>query len=359
MREVHVELGERRYPIYIGGGLLGQRDLFTPHVTGRQVMVVTNDTVAPLYLARLQDTLADYDCQAVILPDGEQYKNFAELNKIFDALLERHFARDCTLVALGGGVIGDMTGFAAACYQRGVAFIQAPTTLLAHVDSSVGGKTAINHPRGKNMIGAFYQPRAVVIDTATLSTLDDRQLRAGIAEVIKYGLIRDGEFFAWLEDHMEDLLQRDGGALAFAIERSCVNKAEVVAADEREGGVRALLNLGHTFGHAIEAALAYRHWLHGEAVAAGMCMAAHMSQALGWLAAGEVSRIEALVQRAGLPTRPPSQVDTAQLLEYMAVDKKVKAGCIRLVLLRRIGAAEVTADYQPAQLEAVLERLAR
>lgn len=356
MKTVFVELGERRYPIHIAGGLLDRGELYRPYLAGRQVLIVTNETVAPLYLERLRAALGAYRCESVVLPDGEQYKNAAELNTIFDALLAHRFDRDCTLVALGGGVVGDMTGFAAACYQRGVAFIQVPTTLLAQVDSSVGGKTGINHPRGKNMIGAFHQPRAVVIDIDTLDTLDDRQLRAGAAEVIKYGLIRDAEFYAWLRANIAALLRRDAAALAHAIERSCRNKAEVVAADEREGGLRALLNLGHTFGHAIEAALGYRDWLHGEAVAAGMCMAARLSQAMGWLDAQERAAVEALIAAAGLPTHPPAGVTAAQFHEYMAVDKKVKGGKVRLVLLRRIGAAVVTDDYEPRLLDAVLRQ---
>ena len=354
MNTVYVELGERRYPISIGGGLLGRSELFAPHIGGRQVLVVTNETVAPLYLDALCGTLSQWQCRSLILPDGEQYKNLTELNKIFDALLEHRFDRDSTLVALGGGVVGDMTGFAAACYQRGVPFIQVPTTLLAQVDSSVGGKTGINHPRGKNMIGAFHQPRAVMIDTDTLTTLDDRQLRAGIAEVIKYGLIRDEALFSWLDANMDKLLARNSRALAYAIEHSCRNKAEVVAADEKEGSVRALLNLGHTFGHAIEAALGYREWLHGEAVAAGMCMAARLSQSMGWLTVDELTAAEGLIARAGLPIQPPATVSPATFLEYMAVDKKAKAGQVRLVLLRAIGESVVTADYPRDKLVGML-----
>jgi len=355
MNTVYVELGERRYPIYIGSGLLGRGDLFAPHIGGRQVLVVSNETVAPLYLESLQAALSQWQCQSLALPDGEQYKNLTELNKVFDALLAQRYDRDCTLVALGGGVVGDMTGFAAACYQRGVSFIQVPTTLLAQVDSSVGGKTGINHPRGKNMIGAFHQPRAVIIDTDTLATLDDRQLRAGLAEVIKYGLIRDAGFFSWLDGNMDKLLARNGPALAYAIEHSCRNKAEVVAVDEKESGVRALLNLGHTFGHAIEAALEYREWLHGEAVAAGMCMAARLSQAMGWLTVDALTAIEGLITRAGLPIHPPATLSAATFLEYMAVDKKAKAGQVRLVLLRGIGEAVVTADYPRDKLGAILK----
>ena len=354
MNTVYVELGERRYPISIGGGLLGHAELFAPHISGRQVLVVTNETVAPLYLDALCAALSQWQCRSLVLPDGEQYKNLAELNKIFDVLLEQRFDRDCTLVALGGGVVGDMTGFAAACYQRGVPFIQVPTTLLAQVDSSVGGKTGINHPRGKNMIGAFHQPRAVIIDTDTLTTLDDRQLRAGLAEVIKYGLIRDEALFSWLDANMDKLLARNPRALAYAIEHSCRNKAEVVAADEKECGVRALLNLGHTFGHAIEAALGYREWLHGEAVAAGMCMAARMSQSMGWLTVDELTAVEGLIARAGLPIHAPETLGADTLLEYMAVDKKAKAGRVRLVLMRGIGEALVSADYPQDKLMEVL-----
>ncbi len=278
-----VDLGVRSYPIHIGPGLIDDPELYRPHVSGSQVLIVTNEIVAPLYLDRVEQALRGFQLARVVLPDGEKYKNLEVWNRIMDALLENRFARDCTLVALGGGVVGDMAGFAAACYQRGVAFIQVPTTLLAQVDSSVGGKTGVNHALGKNMIGAFHQPRAVIADTDTLSTLPDRELSAGVAEVIKYGLIRDREFFYWLEANIGPLLERDTEALTFAIERSCRNKAEVVAADEREAGQRALLNLGHTFGHAIETGMGYGAWLHGEAVGTGMCMAADLSFRLGWL----------------------------------------------------------------------------
>ncbi len=345
MKTLTVALGARSYPIHIGAGLLARGELLAPHLEGRQVMVVSNETVAPLYLDRLRPFLEAYEWDQVVLPDGEQYKTLEYVNRIFDALLAGRFARDATLVALGGGVVGDMAGFAAACYQRGVSFIQVPTTLLAQVDSSVGGKTGVNHPLGKNMIGAFHQPRCVIIDTETLDTLDDRQLRAGVAEVIKYGLLRDAPFFAWLEEHMAALLARDREVLAQAIERSCRNKAEIVAADERERGQRALLNLGHTFGHAIETGLGYGTWLHGEAVAAGLCMAAELSRRLGWLSETEQHRIVALVERAGLPVRPPAALPPQRFLELIAVDKKVRAGRLRLVLLRRIGEAVLTADF--------------
>jgi 3-dehydroquinate synthase len=355
MKTLVVELGERRYPIYIGEGLLARTDLLRPHVTGRQVMIVSNEMVAPLYLQKVLAIFAGVQCHQVVLPDGEQYKTWEVMNNIFDALLENHCDRRVTLVALGGGVIGDMTGFAAASYQRGVPFIQVPTTLLSQVDSSVGGKTGINHPLGKNMIGAFHQPQCVLIDTATLNTLPDRELSAGLAEVIKYGLIRDTPFLEWLETNMDALLRRDAAVLAEAIERSCRNKAEVVAADERESGERALLNLGHTFGHAIETGMGYGTWLHGEAVAAGMVMAAALSARMAWIQAADVARIEALVQRARLPVRAPAALDPTRMLELMAVDKKAQDGRIRLVLLQAMGKAVVTADYDSALLRVVLQ----
>jgi 3-dehydroquinate synthase len=354
MKTLHLELGERSYPIYIGAGLLGQTELLARHIAGKRVAIITNETVAPLYLQPLARSLASLQPLEVILPDGEQYKTLEGLNRIFDALLASHCDRRTTLIALGGGVVGDMAGFAAATYQRGVPFIQVPTTLLAQVDSSVGGKTGVNHALGKNMIGAFYQPRAVLIDTDTLKTLPDRELSAGLAEVIKYGLIRDPEFFAWLEANLDKLLARDPAALAHAIERSCRNKAEVVAADERESGVRAILNLGHTFGHAIETGLGYGTWLHGEAIAAGMLMAADLSRRLQWLSAREVGRLEQLLRRAHLPVRAPAALTPARLLELMAVDKKILDGRLRLVLLKRLGEAVVTEDYPHAALQATL-----
>ncbi len=359
METLEVALGERSYPIYIGSGLLGDPRWIRPHVPGRQVLVVSNETVAPLYLQPLRASLDGLEQADLILPDGEQYKTVATVETIWDRLLELRFDRNCTLVALGGGVVGDITGFAAACYQRGVHFIQVPTTLLAQVDSSVGGKTGVNHPLGKNMIGAFHQPRCVIADMDTLDTLDERQLRAGLAEVIKYGLIRDAEFFAWLEAHMDALLERRPGALTEAVLRSCRNKAEVVAADEREAGQRALLNLGHTFGHAIETGVGYGRWLHGEAVAAGMYMAAELSRRLGWLGNGELERIARLLERAGLPLAPPPGLDAGRMRELMAVDKKVVDGRLRLVLLRGIGHAVVTADFDPALLDQTLEALCR
>lgn len=353
-RTLTVELGERSYPIYIGSGLLGDPAYFEPHIAGRQVMIVTNTTVRPLYADALKAALGGREVAEAVLPDGEEYKTLATLNMVFDALLARRFDRRCTIVALGGGVVGDIAGFAAASYQRGVSFIQVPTTLLAQVDSSVGGKTGVNHPLGKNMIGAFHQPRCVVADTGTLETLPDRELSAGLAEVIKYGLISDPEFFDWLESNIGALRRREPDLLAYAIERSCADKAAVVAADEREAGQRALLNLGHTFGHAIETGLGYGEWLHGEAVAAGMCMAARMSRLAGWIEPADEHRIERLVESAGLPTSPPQSLHPSQFLELMSVDKKVMDGQLRLVLLKGIGRSVVTADYDRRVLEQTL-----
>jgi 3-dehydroquinate synthase len=354
MKTLPLDLGDRSYPIYIGAGLLDQPELLTRHVLGTRVAIVTNATVAPLYLARLRTHVASLKPVEVVLPDGEQYKSLEVLNRIFDALLSARCDRRTTIIALGGGVIGDMAGFAAASYQRGVPFIQVPTTLLSQVDSSVGGKTGVNHPLGKNMIGAFYQPRAVIIDTDTLNTLPDRELSSGLAEVIKYGLIRDPEFFAWLEANLDKLLARDPEALAYAIHHSCWNKAEVVAADERESGVRATLNLGHSFGHAIETGMGYGNWLHGEAIAVGMVMASDLSRRLKWLSAAEVARVEKLIHRARLPVRAPGTLSVARFLELMAVDKKVLDGRLRLVLLKRLGEAVVTDDYPRAELEGTL-----
>lgn len=343
MESLTVSLADRSYPIHIGPGVLSQSDLLLPHLTSAKVVIVSNTTVAPLYADAVSASLRDAGVESsrILLPDGEQFKNWETLNSIFDFLLERHCDRTSTLIALGGGVVGDITGFAAASYQRGIPFIQIPTTLLAQVDSSVGGKTAINHPRGKNMIGAFYQPELVLADTEVLSTLPDRELRAGLAEVIKYGLIRDLPFLEWLEENLDHLLERKPEALAFAIARSCKNKAEVVSADEREKGERALLNLGHTFGHAIEAGMGYGVWLHGEAVAAGTMMAAELSFRLGWLDADDLERIEDLFRRAGLPTVGP-EMGTTTYLELMQHDKKVQNGKMNLILLEQIGRAVST-----------------
>lgn len=346
MKTLKLDLGNRSYPIHIGAGLLGRPDLYAPFIEGKRVAIVTNEVVAPLFLARLRANLVAYDLLDIVLPDGEQYKTLETVNRIFTALLAARCDRKTMIFALGGGVIGDMAGFAAACYQRGVPFIQVPTTLLSQVDSSVGGKTGVNHELGKNMIGAFYQPRCVIIDTETLSTLPDRELSAGLAEVIKYGLINDAAFFGWLEANIDKLLAREAEALSYAIERSCRRKADIVASDERESGARALLNLGHTFGHAIETGMGYGTWLHGEAVAAGMIMAADLSQRLGWLKAGDVARIKDLIARARLPVAGPD-LSTERYLELMAIDKKVQDGQLRLVLLEAIGQA-VISDTTPA-----------
>ena len=351
-----VALAERSYPIHIGCGVLTRPDLLVPHLKQKKAVIVSNTTVAPLYLELLRSTLENSGISVlpVILPDGEKFKNWETLNLIFDALLGAHCERSTTLIALGGGVIGDMGGFAAACYQRGMPFIQVPTTLLSLVDSSVGGKTAINHPLGKNMIGAFYQPQLVLADIATLDTLPDRELRAGLAEVIKYGLIRDPEFFVWLEANIEKLLAKDKDALAYAVHRSCANKAEVVAADERETGERALLNLGHTFGHAIETGIGYGEWLHGEAIAAGTLIASELSQRLGWLDAAAVSRIESLFVRCGLPVFG-APLGAARYMELMRHDKKVQDGRLRLVLLKAVGSAVVSDVASEAMIVAAIE----
>jgi 3-dehydroquinate synthase len=357
MKTLQVELEDRSYPIHIGEDLLEHSELIKPHIHGRQVMIVTNETIAPLYLERVLRLFQDSETATVILPDGEEYKTLDTLNQVFTALLEKHFNRRCTLVALGGGVIGDITGFAAASYQRGVNFIQIPTTLLAQVDSSVGGKTGVNHPLGKNMIGAFYQPQCVLADTQTLNTLDDRQLSAGIAEVIKYGLINDPELFVWLENNIPALLQRKPEALAYAIERSCADKAAVVAADEREAGRRALLNLGHTFGHAIETATGYGNWLHGEGVACGMFMAATLSCHQGWINDEQLQRIKALIQQARLPVLPPASMTAAQFLDIMAVDKKNIDKKIRLILMKDIGQSFISDDYDNALLQRTIQEM--
>lgn len=359
MNIVHVELDAgRSYPIYIGSGLLSNQELLTRHIRSKQVAIVTNNKIAPLYLAQVQTALANYECEAVILPDGEEYKTLQSLEQVFNHLLARKFSRNATLIALGGGVIGDMGGFAAACYQRGIHFIQIPTTLLAQVDSSVGGKTGVNHALGKNMIGAFYQPQCVIADADTLDTLDDRQLSAGLAEVIKYGLIRDEPFLQWLEANMPRLLARDKDALAYAIERSCINKAEVVGEDEFESGVRATLNLGHTFGHAIETGTGYGQYLHGEAVAIGTGFAADLSRRMGWLDDGAVERILNILRAARLPVEPPVALTSERYLDLMAVDKKNVDGKIRVILLEAIGKASLPINVEIAPLQATLNAYA-
>jgi 3-dehydroquinate synthase len=350
IRSITVELGERSYPIVIGQGLLGGGSELQAHLRGADCLVVTNDTVAPLYLHTLLEGLGDKQVHAISLPDGEAYKTLETVEDILDTLVENGANRDTTLVALGGGVVGDITGFAAACYMRGVDFVQVPTTLLAQVDSSVGGKTGVNHARGKNLIGAFHQPVFVLADTDTLKSLPDREFKAGVAEVIKYGAIVDPAFFAWLEDNIEALIIRDPGALAYAIQRSCELKAKVVAEDEREAGRRAILNFGHTFGHAIEGCQGYGEWLHGEAVAAGMVMAAKLSK----MDPTEFERLADLIRRAGLPVAPPP-IAAKDMLGAMGLDKKVKDKKLRFVLLRSLGDAYVTPEYDKDLLDRILQ----
>ena len=353
MQTLHVDLGDRSYPIYIGHSLLAQSELIKQHIKGNQVMVVSNDTVAPLYLPTIREALSGLQYSEVILPDGEQHKTLDVLSTIYDRLLEDRHNRTTTLIALGGGVVGDMTGYAAASYQRGVNFIQVPTTLLSQVDSSVGGKTGVNHPLGKNMIGAFHQPQCVIADTDTLQTLPERELSAGIAEVIKYGLICDAAFYDWLLANVESLMAREPATLAEAILRSCENKARVVASDEKEAGIRAILNLGHTFGHAIETVQGYGNWLHGEAVAAGMMLAADLSVRMGWLDEEQLPRLSGLLRRAKLPIEPP-EMTQQQFLDLMAVDKKVLDGRLRLVLLKALGDAVITSEIAEEDVRATL-----
>lgn len=351
MQTLHVELGDRRYPIFIGSDLDPQ-SLLAPYIKGQQVMIVTNTTIQPLYLQHYVDAIQALGKKVAscVLPDGEKYKDIQHLNLIFDALLEAGFNRDCTVLALGGGVIGDMAGFASACFQRGVYFVQVPTTLLSQVDSSVGGKTGINHPLGKNMIGAFQQPQVVLADMSQLKTLPDRELSAGLAEVIKYALLGDLEFLAWLEQHMEALVARDPELLAEAVYRSCAHKARIVANDEKEQGERALLNLGHTFGHAIESYLGYGVWLHGEAVATGMVMAADLSKRMGWISDEDLQRTKNIIQRANLPIVCP-HIPLDEFLAYMSHDKKVLNGQLRLVLLRELGKAIITKEFDVESMQ--------
>lgn len=358
MLQVNVELDTRGYPILIGAGLLAEPTSYYPLKTGDKVMIVSNPTIAPHYLATVQHTLEKLGClvDSVLIPDGEQHKNLDSLDLIFTALLEKNHNRDTTLIALGGGVIGDIAGFAAASYQRGIRFIQIPTTLLAQVDSSVGGKTGVNHPLGKNMIGAFKQPVSVIVDTDTLKTLPKREVSAGLAEVIKYGAIFDIRFFEWLEAHIDDLVSLDQNALEYCIQRCCQLKADVVARDETEKGDRALLNLGHTFGHAIEAHLGYGNWLHGEAVAVGMLEAAALSEILGDLGHADVARLEKLIARAVLPTVSPDVMQPADYLPYMWRDKKVLGGKLRLILLKKLGEAYIYADATDSQVQQAIQR---
>ena len=353
MESLRVALGSRSYPIHIGAGLVGRAELYREYLSGGSAAIVTHAVVGPLYLEAVRKALHGARITEIVVPDGEQAKSWETLQRVFDALLAARCGRDTLLVALGGGVVGDLAGFAAAVYQRGIDFVQVPTTLLAQVDSSVGGKTAINHPRGKNMIGAFHQPRAVVADLATLDTLPERELRAGIAEVIKHGLALDADLFQWLERNIDKLLARDRGALAHAVRRSCELKAAIVAADEREAGARALLNLGHTFGHAIEAGTGYGTWLHGEAVAAGMVMAAELSLNMKLLEKGDVARVRALVSRAGLPVKAPP-LRPEELLALMSFDKKAAKGVTRFVVLDRIGVARLCADVEESAVRAAI-----
>jgi len=353
VQTLQVDVGHSRYPITIGPGLLGDAARLLAGIGGHDVLVVTNTTVAPLYLGTLRAALGERRVAECVLPDGEQYKTLETVGRVFDALVDAKLNRDASVLALGGGVVGDIAGFAAACYQRGVGYVQLPTTLLAQVDSSVGGKTGVNHPAGKNLIGAFHQPLAVLADTDTLRTLPDRELRAGLAEVIKYGCVSDALLFDWLELHIDELTQRDAAALAHAIGESCAIKAAVVARDERESNVRAILNFGHTFGHAIESATNYERYLHGEAVGLGMLMAADLSQRLGLIDVTVRDRVRELLARAGLPTEVP-RIGAARAFELMQMDKKVLAGQVRLVLMERLGQAIVTGRYERSALDATL-----
>ncbi len=358
IKTVNIKFGKRSYQIKIANGLLDNDEELLPWIVGNQVFIVTNEVVAPLYLEKVKAMLSGKSIEQIILADGEQSKTLQTAERIFDNMLEVALDRSATVIALGGGVIGDMAGFVAACYQRGIPFIQIPTTLLSQVDSSVGGKTAVNHARGKNMIGAFYQPQRVLADTATLATLDARQFSSGMAEVIKYGMINDAGFFQWLEQNIDAVMQKNQHALAYIIEQSCINKAKIVEQDERESGIRALLNLGHTFGHAIETATAYSKWLHGEAIAFGLVMAASMSREQGWLDEQALQRVIALLAKAKLPVEPVADVSPHQLKSLMQLDKKVQAGRVRLVLLKSIGEAFISSDYDESALNTTLQHYA-
>lgn len=357
MRTLNIDLGHHSYPIHIGKGLLSERALLSPHIHGKQVFVISNEIVAPLYLETLLATLGgDYQVNTHILADGEQTKSLAHAEEVFTRMLEVPCDRGVTVIALGGGVVGDLAGFCAACYQRGVNFIQVPTTLLSQVDSSVGGKTGVNHPLGKNMIGAFHQPQVVLIDNDTLSTLDDRQFSAGMAEVIKYALLGDITFLEWLEDNISAVMAREDSAITAIIERSCQAKADIVVEDEKEKGVRALLNLGHTFGHAIENAKGYGAWLHGEAVGLGMLMAADLSCRLGMLEERDVERVARILKAAELPVEGVDDVGAEQLRALMSVDKKVQSGKLRLVLYRELGRADIFSDAPESLILETLKR---
>ena len=356
MKTINVKLEKRGYPIYVGKGLLENYDLFKKHIPGKRVAIVTNDKVGSLYLQKISNTLSvEKEIIPIILPDGEAFKNSESLNLIYDELLAKKANRQITLIALGGGIIGDMTGFAAATFMRGVDFIQIPSTLLSQVDSSVGGKTGINHPRGKNMIGAFHQPKCVIADVDLLETLPDKELSAGMAEVIKYGLIRDVSFFEWLENNIKGIMERDPSLIIEAIVRSCQNKADIVESDEFESGIRAILNLGHTFGHAIETATGYNQWLHGEAIATGMVMAADLSLQMGWLTKEENDRIKSLITNTNLPINPP-EISKQQFLELMQLDKKTKEDQINLVLQQGIGKAVLTSEYDNEKFHNTLSK---
>jgi len=355
VKTVNIDLGERSYEIRIAQGLLGDSNELLPWIAGSQAVIITDEVVAPLYLDKVSSSLSGKKVFEIILPDGENTKTLHMTERLFDELLKIPCDRNVTLLALGGGVIGDIVGFTAACYQRGVAFIQIPTTLLSQVDSSVGGKTAVNHPIGKNMIGAFYQPRRVISDIKTLSTLDTREFSSGMSEVIKYGLINDLAFFEWIEANIDAIMNKHVEALEYLVERSCLNKARIIELDEKEGGVRALLNLGHTFGHAIETGMGYGRWLHGEAIAIGIVMAADMSKKLGWLGGEEVERIKTLLSCAQLSVEPFSGIDRDKIIDLMRRDKKVQDGNIKLILMRAIGQAEIVDNYCEAALHSTLE----
>lgn len=354
METLNVDLGDRSYPIFIGAGILKNKELLQPYIGGTTTAIVSNTTVAPLYLNLLHKLTTNYKNIDVVLPDGEEYKTTETLGQVYTEMLSARCDRKTTLIALGGGVVGDITGFAAASYQRGINFIQVPTTLLSMVDSSVGGKTGVNHALGKNMIGAFHQPQCVIIDTETLNTLDDRQLSAGISEIIKYGYINDLSFIEWLDENMHKLIKRDPEALAYAIQHSCEQKAEIVAEDEKEVGRRALLNLGHTFGHAIETGLGYGKWLHGEAVAVGMIMAAELSKEHGWLSENDLKSMRLLLEKANLPTSPPREMTAERFHELMSIDKKVQDGVLNLVLMKSMGESIITSDFDKQALSKVL-----
>jgi len=356
MHRLNVDLGDRSYPIFIGAGLLNNSELIQPYIKGKTTAIVSNTTIAPLYLKKIHQFTSNHKNTDVILPDGEEFKTMDTLGQVHTEMLTARCDRKTTLIALGGGVVGDISGFAAASYQRGINFIQVPTTLLSMVDSSVGGKTGVNHPLGKNMIGAFHQPQCVIIDTETLNTLDDRQLSAGIAEIIKYGYINDLSFIDWLDENMDKLMKRDPAALAYAIKRSCEHKAAIVAADEKEAGQRALLNLGHTFGHAIETGLGYGKWLHGEAVAAGMIMAAELSKEHGWITANDITGMRQLLKKANLPTEPPTEITGKRFHELMSIDKKVQDGVLNLILMKSMGESFITSDFDKQALTKVLDQ---